>query len=57
MCAYVFFKMFIFYFKIMGEKRSSAKLGDKDDCARGRVKMRDLESVCRSEGEVFIFYW
>ncbi|KAG2730648.1 hypothetical protein I3760_01G304300 [Carya illinoinensis] len=36
--------------KIMGEKRSSAGVGDKDDSARGRVKMRDLESVCRSEG-------
>lgn len=36
----------------MGEKRSSAGVGDKDDSARGRVKMRDLESVCRSEGEV-----
>lgn len=35
--------------KLMGEKRSSTELGEKLDHARRRVKMRNLESVIRSE--------
>ena len=36
----------------MEEKRSNIVIAEKDDPGRKRVKMRDLESVCRSEGEV-----
>ncbi|KAE7996491.1 hypothetical protein FH972_001209 [Carpinus fangiana] len=35
--------------KIMEEKRSNIGIAEKDDPSRKRVKMRDLESVCRSE--------
>jgi hypothetical protein len=38
----------------MGEKRSNIGIAEKDDPGRKRVKMRDLESVCRSEGEVLL---
>ncbi|KAI5346710.1 PREDICTED: conserved (UCP030365) [Prunus dulcis] len=37
--------------KIVGEKRVSTELGQERDLgSRKRLKMRDLESVCRSEG-------
>ncbi|XP_030932510.1 uncharacterized protein LOC115958249 isoform X1 [Quercus lobata] len=36
--------------KIVSEKRGSAGFEEKCDLSRKRIKMRDLESVCRSEG-------
>ncbi|PRQ59629.1 hypothetical protein RchiOBHm_Chr1g0372301 [Rosa chinensis] len=37
--------------KVLGEKRVSVELGGEDELGpRKRIKMRDLESVCRAEG-------
>lgn len=37
----------------MREKRSGEELGERSEMARKRVKMRDLDSVLRSEGKYF----
>ena len=36
----------------MGDKRSSDEFGEESELGRRRVKMRDLESLFRSEGIV-----
>lgn len=41
-------------FQILGEKRISTGLGEEHDLGpRKRIKMRDLESVCRAEGTYY----
>lgn len=41
-------------FQILGEKRISTGLGEEHELGpRKRIKMRDLESVCRAEGTYY----
>ena len=35
---------------VVGQKRGSIEVGEKSEAGHKRVKMRDLESIFRSEG-------
>lgn len=46
--------MGLLWFQVLGEKRVGVEMGDEDEFGpRKRIKIRDLESVCRAEGTCF----